>query len=95
MCRDNVTPTHPDTEGNQFFGKTLNGWGEVRQALQFVEEIRSTQKHTDARVEVYEHSGESSLKMSFRTLQKLDDYLRDESECAVGVESIFSLSSCI
>lgn len=69
----------------------LTGWEEIRQALQFVEELRNTQEHTDARVEVYEHSGDSSLKVSFRTLQELDDYLRsrfrrmllrDESEGA-------------
>jgi len=41
-----------------------------------VEELRNSQGHTDARVEVYEHSGESSLKVSFRSLQELDEYLR-------------------
>jgi len=55
-------PTLPDTEGNQFIGKTLNGWEEIRQDLQFVEGLLNTQEHNDARVEVYEHSGESSLK---------------------------------
>ena len=52
MCRDNATPTRPDTEGDQFIGKTLTGWEEIRQALQFVEELRNNQEHTDARVEV-------------------------------------------
>ena len=41
-----------------------------------MEELCTTQGQTDAMVEVYEHSGESSLKVSFCTLQELDDYLR-------------------
>jgi len=39
MRRDSAKPTHPDTEGNQFFGMTLAGWEEIRQALQTMEEI--------------------------------------------------------
>lgn len=78
MSGENTTPTKSDSEDTHFLWKTLNGWEEIRSALLFVEELRAQEKHDDARLEVYEHSGDSSLKVSFRTLCDLDDYLQSK-----------------
>ena len=76
MCRDNATPTRPDSEGLQFLlGKTLVGWEEIRQALEFVEEQRKHRIHSHLRIEVYEYSENSNLKVTFRTVSELDEYL--------------------
>ena len=76
MCRDNATPTRPDSEGLQFLlGKTLVGWEEIRQALEFVEEHRKHGIHSHVRIEVHEYSENSNLKVTFRTVSELDEYL--------------------
>jgi hypothetical protein len=77
MCRDNATPTQPDPEGLQFLlGKTLVGWEEIRQALEFVEEHRKHGTHSHVRIEVYEYSESSNLRVTFRTVSELDEYLQ-------------------
>jgi hypothetical protein len=76
MCRDNATPTQPDTEGLTFFNKTLTVWDDIRNALAIVEELRNGPSHGNARVEVYQHSTDKvSLKITFRTVRELDEYL--------------------
>ncbi|MFW9811204.1 MAG: hypothetical protein ACFFF9_02020 [Candidatus Thorarchaeota archaeon] len=77
MCRDNATSTRPDPEGLQFLlGKTLVGWEEIRQALEFVEEHRKLGTHNHLRIEVYEYSESSNLRVTFRTVSELDEYLQ-------------------
>ncbi len=56
-------------------GKTLTGWEEIRQALVLVDSL-SEKERNGARVEVYEHSQESSVKVSFRSLQELDEWMK-------------------
>jgi hypothetical protein len=76
MCRDNATPNRPDPEGLHFLlGKTLVGWEEIRQALEFVEEHRKHGIHSHVRIEVYEYGENSNLKVTFRTVSELDEYL--------------------
>jgi hypothetical protein len=77
MCRDHATPTRPDPESLQFLlGKTLVGWEEIRQALEFVEEHRKHGTHSHVRIEVYEYSESSNLRVTFRTVSELDEYLQ-------------------
>jgi hypothetical protein len=77
MSRDNATPTRPDPEGLHFLlGKTLVGWEEIRQALEFVEEHRKHGIHSRVRIEVYEYSESSNLRVTFRTVAELDEYLQ-------------------
>ena len=76
MCRDNATPTPPDPEGLHFVGKTLVGWEEIRDSLSFVEKLRKQETHNHARIEVYEYSENSSLKVTFRAVAELDSYLQ-------------------
>jgi len=76
MCRDCATPKPPDTEGLLFLNKTLTVWKDIRKALSIVEELRKQQSHSNARVEVYQHSADKvSLKVTFRSVQELDEYL--------------------
>jgi hypothetical protein len=76
MCRDIATPTPPDTEGLIFVNKTLTVWEDIRNALAIVEELRKGPSHNNARVEVYQHSeNQVSLKVTFRSVRELDDYL--------------------
>ena len=76
MCRDNATPTPPDTEGLFILNKTLTVWEDIRNALAIVEELRKQQSHSNARVEVYQHSADKvSLKVTFRSVRELDEYL--------------------
>ena len=56
-------------------GKTLTGWEEIRQALVFVDSLPE-EKRNGARVEVYEYSSESSVKVSFHSLQELEEWLK-------------------
>ena len=56
-------------------GKTLTGWEEIRQALVFVDSLPEEERN-GTRVEVYEYSRESSVKVSFHSLQELDDWLK-------------------
>ncbi len=56
-------------------GKTLTGWEEIRQALVVVDSLPE-EKRNGARIEVYEHSKESSVKVSFHSLQELDEWLK-------------------
>lgn len=56
-------------------GKTLTGWEEIRQALVFVDSL-SEEERNGARIEVYEHSQESSVKVSFHSLQELEEWLK-------------------
>jgi hypothetical protein len=76
MSGDEVTPPNPDPRSQQFIGKVLKGWEEIRNALLFVEELRKQQKNELARVEVYEYSENSSLNASFRSIKELDDFLQ-------------------
>ncbi len=64
-----------ETTLSQLKGKTLAGWEEIRQALVFVDSLPEEQ-HNGARVEVYEYSKESSVKVSFHSLQELDEWLK-------------------
>jgi hypothetical protein len=64
-----------ETTLSQWVEKTLTGWEEIRQALVFVDSLPEEQRN-GARVEVYEHSQESSVKVSFRSLQELDEWLK-------------------
>ena len=64
-----------ETTLSQWKGKTLTGWEEIRQALVFVDSLPEEERN-GARVEVYEYSKESSVKVSFTSLQELDDYLK-------------------
>ena len=76
MCRDSATPTPPDTEGLLFLEKTLTVWEDIRNALSIVEELRKEPSHSNARVEVYQHSANKvSLKVTFRSVRELDEYL--------------------
>ena len=76
MCRDSATPKPPDTEGLLFLNKTLTVWEDIRKALSIVEELRKQQSHSNARVEVYQNSADKvSLKVTFRSVQELDEYL--------------------
>ena len=76
MCRDIATPTPPDTEGLIFLNKTLTVWEDIRNALAIVEELRKGPTHSNSRVEVYQHSeNQVSLKVTFRSVQELDEYL--------------------
>ncbi len=69
----------PDTTAestlSELKGKTLTGWEEIRQALVFVDSLPEEERN-GARVEVYEHSKESSVKVSFHSLQELDEWLK-------------------
>jgi len=56
-------------------GKTLTGWEEIRQALVALDSLPEEQRN-GARVAVYEYSKESSVKVSFRSLQELDEWLK-------------------
>ncbi len=77
MCRDNATPTPPDPEGLQFLlEKTLVGWEEIRDVLSFVERLVMQGTDNHVRIEVYEHSKNSNLKVIFRTVSELDGYLQ-------------------
>lgn len=76
MSRDNSTPTPPDSEGLHFVGKTLVGWEDIRDSLSFVEKLRKQGTHNHARIEVYEYSENSSLKVTFRAVAELDSYLQ-------------------
>ncbi|MHA1909077.1 MAG: hypothetical protein ACW98Y_17395 [Candidatus Thorarchaeota archaeon] len=67
--------TLPDPEGHHLLGRTLTGWDEIRQALEFVEGLRKQHRHSDARIEVYEISEESSLMVTLRSVHELDDFL--------------------
>ena len=60
---------------SQWVGKTLTGWEEIRQALVFVDSLPEEERN-GARVEVYEHSKESSVKVSFRSLQEMEEWLK-------------------
>ena len=64
-----------DTTLSQWMGKTLTGWEEIRQALVFVDSLPEEERN-GARVEVYEHSQESSVKVSFHSLQEMDEWLK-------------------
>ncbi len=64
-----------ETTLSQWKGKTLTGWEEVRQALVFVDSLPEEERN-GARVEVYEYSEESSVKVSFHSLQELDEWLK-------------------
>ena len=76
MCRDIATPTPPDTEGLIFLDKTLTVWEDIRNALTIVEERRKGPTHNNARVEVYQHNEDKvSLKITFRSVRELDEYL--------------------
>jgi hypothetical protein len=75
MCRDIATPTLPDTEGLIFLDKTLTVWEDIRNALAIVEELRKQQSHSNARVEMYQLSENSSLKVTFKSVRELDEYL--------------------
>jgi hypothetical protein len=55
-------------------GRTLTGWEDIKQALIVVDRI-SEEERNGVRVEVYEHSKESSVKVSFRSLKELDEWL--------------------
>ena len=76
MCRDNATPTPPNTEGLLFLNKTLTVWEDIRNALAIVEELRKGPSHSNARVEVYHNSeNQVGLKVTLRSVRELDEYL--------------------
>jgi hypothetical protein len=76
MCRDIATLTPPDTEDLFFLNKPLTVWEDIRNALAIVEELRKGSLHSNARVEVYQHSTDKvSLKVTFRSVRELDEYL--------------------
>ena len=75
MTGDEATPTPPDPEGHHLLEKILTGWEEIRQALEFVEGLRTQQEHSDARIELYETSEDSSLMVTLRSVRELDDFL--------------------
>ncbi len=60
---------------SQWVGKTLTGWEEIRQALAFVDSLPEEERN-GARVEVYEHSKESSVKVRFHLLRQLDEWMK-------------------
>jgi len=60
---------------SQWVGKTLTGWEEIRQALVFVDSLPEEERN-GTRVEVYEHSKESSVKVSFNSLQEMEEWLK-------------------
>jgi len=64
-----------DTTLSQWVGKTLTGWEEIRQALVVVDSLPE-EECKGARVEIYEYSEESSVKVSFCSLQELDEWLK-------------------
>ena len=64
-----------DTTLSQWMGKTLTGWEEIRQALVFMDSLPEEERN-GVRIEVYEHSQESSVKVSFTSLQELDEWLK-------------------
>ena len=74
MTGDEATPTPPDPEGHHLLEKTLTGWEEIRQALEFVEGLRKQQEHSDARIELYEISEESSIMVTLRSVHELEDF---------------------
>ncbi len=77
MCRDTATPTKPNPDGLHFLlGKTLVGWEEIRDGLSFVEGLQKQGTHRHARIEVYEYSESSNLKVTFRTVLELDRYIQ-------------------
>jgi len=80
-----------DTTLSQWVGKTLTGWEEIRQALVFVDSLPE-EKRNGARVEVYEHSQDSSVKVSFHSLQELEEWLkmRFRKQLLKGVDSVSS-----
>lgn len=47
---------------------------EIREALMFLDRLPE-EKRNEVRVEVYEYNKESSVKVSFRLLQELEEYL--------------------
>ena len=76
MCRDIATPPPPDTEGLIFLNKTLTVWEDIRNALAIVEELRKGPTHSNSRVEVFQHNeNQVSLKVTFRSVRELDEYL--------------------
>ncbi len=64
-----------DTTLSQWKGNTLIGWEEIRQALVFVDSL-SEEELNGTRVEVYGYNKESSVKVSFRSLQELDEWMK-------------------
>ncbi len=64
-----------DTTLSQWMGKTLTGWEEISQALVFVDSLPEEQRN-GAKVEVYEYSEESSVKVSFHSQQELEEWLK-------------------
>ncbi|MFW9794365.1 MAG: hypothetical protein ACFFEE_08685 [Candidatus Thorarchaeota archaeon] len=90
MCEDKATPTPPDPESLQFLlGKTLVGCEEIRNGLSVVEELPMQGTHNHTRVEVHEHSENSMIKVTFRTVAELDRYLqfRLRNMLLTGVEN--------
>ena len=76
MCRDIATPTPPNTGGLTFLDKTLTVWEDIRNALAIVEELRRGPNYSNARVEVFQYNeNQMSLKVTFRTIRELDEYL--------------------
>ena len=67
--------TRTESTLSELKGKTLTGWEEIRQALIAVERLPAGERN-GVRVEVYEHSKESSVKVSFRSLKELEDWLK-------------------
>jgi hypothetical protein len=61
---------------HHLLGKNLTGWEEIRQALEFVEGLKKQQENSDPHVEVYEYSGESSLKVTFCSVGQADGFLQ-------------------
>ncbi|MFX1485084.1 MAG: hypothetical protein ACFFCP_18040 [Promethearchaeota archaeon] len=75
MCRESATPTTPDPDGLRFLlRKTLVGWEEIRDGLSFVERLRKKGLNNHMRLEVYEYSENSNVKVTFRTVSELDGY---------------------
>jgi len=64
-----------DTTLSQWVGKTLTGWEEIRQAIVFLDSLSEGERN-GARVEVYEHSQDSSVKVRFHSLQQLEEWLK-------------------
>jgi hypothetical protein len=102
MCRDVATPTPPNTEGLNFLSKTLTVWEDIRNALAIVEELRKGPSHSNARIEVYQHSEDKvSLKLTFRSVRELDEYLNsrlrrmllDEVGDSLRIDDLEKLSS--
>jgi len=72
-------------------GKTLTGWEEIRQALVVVDSLPE-EEHNGVRVEVYEYSQESSVKVSFTSLKELEEWLkmRFRKQLLKGVDAVSS-----